>query len=114
MNGAWISPKITPRRSGIIRKIKAQSLKLKVKTYQSVHNYVDTEEQIPLSLPLPSGPEALLGRRQKGGIPLFGKEGSGEIFGMICLVSYGLLSDYGLEKIDFPLPLRERVRVRGE
>jgi hypothetical protein len=55
-----------------------------------VHNYIDIGNQIPPPLPrlrvvptLPSGPgsapeglmprrEALLGRRQKGGIPLFG------------------------------------------
>ena len=53
---------------------------------------MDTEDQIPPSLPLPSGPEALLGRRQKGGIPLFGKEGLGKIFWRICLLNYGLLS----------------------
>ena len=35
-----------------------------VYTYQGVHNYIDTGDQIPPSLPL-----------QKGGIPLFGKEG---------------------------------------
>jgi hypothetical protein len=36
---------------------------------------MDIEDQIPPSLPLPSGSETALGRRQKGGIPLFGKEG---------------------------------------
>jgi hypothetical protein len=46
------------------RKIKAQSSKLKVKTYQSVHNYVDTEEQIPLSLPLLAA--QALAQRAKG------------------------------------------------
>ncbi|OGP88749.1 MAG: hypothetical protein A2157_07060 [Deltaproteobacteria bacterium RBG_16_47_11] len=30
---------------------------------------------------------------QKGGIPLFGKEGLGEIFGRKCLLNYGLLSN---------------------
>jgi hypothetical protein len=33
---------------------------------------------------------------QKGGIPLFGKEGLGEILGGICLFNYGLLSKIGL------------------
>jgi len=46
---------------------------------------------------LPSGPEALLGRRQKGGIPLFGKEGLGEIFGSICLLNYGLLGKWEMK-----------------
>jgi hypothetical protein len=36
--------------------------------YSSGHNFIDTEDEIPPSLPLP-----------KGGIPLFGKEGLGEI-----------------------------------
>jgi hypothetical protein len=36
--------------------------------YYSVHNYIETGEKIPPTLPLP-----------KGGIPLFEKEGSGEI-----------------------------------
>ena len=49
--------------------------------HESVHNYLDTEDQIPPSPPL-----------QKGGIPLFRKEGLGEIFGRICLLNYGLLS----------------------
>jgi len=63
---------------------------------------VDIGDEIPPSLLSPSGPasgsesiparrEALLGRRQKGGIPLFGKEGLGEISGRICLLNYGLL-----------------------
>jgi hypothetical protein len=42
---------------------------------------IDTEDKIPPSLPL-----------QKGGIPLFGKEGLGEILGGARLVNYGLLS----------------------
>ena len=42
---------------------------------------MDTKGQIPPDLPL-----------LKGGIPLFGKEGLGEIFGRICLFNYGLLS----------------------
>jgi hypothetical protein len=42
---------------------------------------MDTEDEIPPSLPL-----------QKGGIPLFGKEGLGEILEGACLVNYGLLS----------------------
>jgi len=46
---------------------------------------------------LPSGPEALLGRRQKGGIPLFGKEGLGEIFGSIYLLNYGLLGKWEMK-----------------
>jgi hypothetical protein len=29
----------------------------------------------------------------KGGIPLFGKEGSGEILGGACLVNYGLFNN---------------------
>ena len=37
--------------------------------YESVHNRVDTQDEIPPSLPL-----------QKGGIPLFEKEGLGEIW----------------------------------
>ena len=40
-----------------------------VSDYQSVHNCMDIENQIPPSLPLPSGSETALGRRQKGGIP---------------------------------------------
>jgi hypothetical protein len=44
---------------------------------------MDVEDQIPPTLPL-----------QKGGIPLFGKEGLGEIFTTICLFNYGLLSNY--------------------
>jgi putative FmdB family regulatory protein len=59
---------------------------------------VDIGDEIPPSLPLPSGPEALLGRRQKGGIPLFGKEGLGEISGRICLLNYGLLGNLFLGK----------------
>jgi len=43
---------------------------------------MDVEDQIPPTLPL-----------QKGGIPLFGKEGLGEIFTTICLFNYGLLSN---------------------
>jgi hypothetical protein len=31
---------------------------------------------------------------QKGGIPLFGKEGLGEISSTICLLNYGFLSKY--------------------
>jgi len=70
-------------------------------TYYSVHNYVDNEKQIPPPLPLPSGPEALLGRRQKGVPPFagFGKEGRGEIFKIICLVNYGLLGNYQMSKV---------------
>ena len=34
---------------------------------------MDIEDQIPPLLPLPSGSETALGRRQRGGIPLFGK-----------------------------------------
>jgi len=30
------------------------------------------------------------------GIPLFGKEGLGEVFGGICLVNYVLLSNFAL------------------
>ena len=38
-----------------------------------------TEDQILPSLPLPSGPEALLGRRQKGGItPLWQRGARGD------------------------------------
>ncbi len=44
---------------------------------------MDTKDQIPPDLPL-----------LKGGIPLFGKEGLGEIFGRICLFNYGLLSNF--------------------
>jgi len=43
---------------------------------------MDTGDLIPPSLPL-----------QKGGFPLFGKEGLGEIFGRMCLINYGLLSN---------------------
>jgi hypothetical protein len=57
-----------------------------VYTYQGVHNYIDTGDQIPPSLPL-----------QKGGIPLFGKEGLGEIFGRICFLNYGILSKFRKE-----------------
>ena len=46
-----------------------------------MHNDVDTGD------PNPSSPPFI----KKGGIPLFGKEGSGEIFGGICLLNYGLL-----------------------
>jgi len=38
--------------------------------------------------PLPTDGQAL----RKGGIPLFGKEGLGEIFGRVYLINYGLLS----------------------
>jgi hypothetical protein len=41
---------------------------------------MDAEDEIPLFLPL-----------QKGGIPLFEKEGVGEILEGACLVNYGLL-----------------------
>jgi hypothetical protein len=41
---------------------------------------MDTGDQIPSNLPL-----------LKGGIPLFEKEGLGEIFGRICLFNYGLV-----------------------
>src|SRR4030042_7038945 len=69
---------------------------------------MDIEDQIPPLLPLPSGSETALGRRQKGGIsPLWppahrasgpeGKEGLGEIFGRICLLNDGLLSSYSLQ-----------------
>jgi len=47
------------------------------------------EGQIPPTLPL-----------QKGGIPLFGKEGLGEIFATICLFNYGLLSKYVLHQME--------------
>jgi len=43
---------------------------------------MDAQDQIPPALPLP-----------KGGIPLFGKEGLGEIFGKMCLFNYGLLGN---------------------
>ena len=49
--------------------------------------------KIPPALPLPSGPEALLGRRQKGGIPLFGKEGLREISRTMCPLNYGLIGN---------------------
>jgi hypothetical protein len=39
--------------------------------------------------PLPTGRQAL----QKGGIPPFGKKGLGEIFTMVCLSNYELLSN---------------------
>ena len=69
--------------------------------YQSVHNCVDVEDQIPPTLPcLPAG---RLYKREES--PLFGKEGPfdrahghelvewlGEIFTTICLFNYGLLS----------------------
>ncbi len=43
---------------------------------------MDVEDQILPILPL-----------QKGGIPLFGKEGLGEIFATMCLLNYGFLSN---------------------
>ena len=48
--------------------------------------------KIPPYLPFPSGSETALGRRPKGGIiPLFGKEGLGEIFRRICPLNDGLI-----------------------
>src|SRR5512135_535899 len=55
------------------------SLLPKHQTYQSGRICIDIKDEIPPSLPL-----------QKGGIPLFGKEGLGEIFGRACLVNFGL------------------------
>jgi hypothetical protein len=40
-----------------------------------------------------AGTKSLLPSLQKGGIPLFGKEGLGEISGKAYLVNYGLLSN---------------------
>src|SRR4030043_1013089 len=51
-------------------------------TYLGVHNCIDTEDK---SL-LPS-----LCQREE--LPLFGKEGQGEIFRRACLLNYGLLSN---------------------
>jgi hypothetical protein len=48
----------------------------------SESNYIDTEDQIPPFLPL-----------QKGGIPLFEKEGVGGDFGRLCLVNYGSINN---------------------
>jgi hypothetical protein len=50
---------------------------------------MDTGDLIPPSLPRLRVVPTL----QKGGFPLFGKEGLGEIFGRMCLINYGLLSN---------------------
>jgi hypothetical protein len=50
---------------------------------------MDTKDQVPSDLPM-----------LKGGIPLFGKEKLGEIFGIICLFNYELLSNY-LHRVHF-------------
>jgi len=49
---------------------------------------MDIEGQIPP--PLPCLPAGRLYKREE--FPLFGKEGSGEIFTTICLFNYGLIS----------------------
>jgi hypothetical protein len=65
-----------------------------VANYWSVHHCADTEDKIPPSLPL-----------EEGGIPLFGKEGLGEIFKRIYLFNHGLLSKQ-------PCTIRNQIRLR--
>ncbi len=55
---------------------------------------MDIKGQISPILPLQKGGCSDSARRLAPRIPLFGKEGLGEIFPTMCLLNYGLLSKF--------------------